>query len=331
MLRRLHKSRRGTAEIVGTILFLVILFFFFSNVFLWHNQVTREMDQLVADKTNSAVRIETAVLPGTPVTYSGEPQIELGEPGGPGVQSLSESPTSNGFSLAVNYAFYPTMNAGGVATIIDTAEKKRLVADLRLSINASYDDDGLNEPCFVYILDCDQSAWVNTGLTVMKGYRWSNATISLPSSYIDGIGQVKVRFADASSQLGFNDTTQGTLNVASIQVCADSVALEVTNLGGSEATLSRLWIVNAIQTDDTQTDHMYANLTAAAADTTVAGGSTRTITFNPETEVLGQCILVVQDGDNLVVNYAPPPGQIVIFRVLTTLGNTAACSIDFPE
>ena len=112
----------------------------------------------------------------------------------------------------MNYTFYSTMNAGGSATTIDTAEKKRLVADLRLSINASY-DDALNEPCFVYILDCDQSAWVNTGLMVMKGYRWSNATLSAPSSYIDSVGTVKLRIADASSQLGFNDTAQGTLNV----------------------------------------------------------------------------------------------------------------------
>jgi hypothetical protein len=326
MLRRLCKSRRGTAEIVGTVLFLVILFFFFSNVFLWHNQVTREMDQLVADKTNSAVRIETTTLPGTPV--SGSEQIELGWPGAG--QSLSESPTSNGYSLAVNYTFYPTMNVGGVATTINTAEKKRLVTDLRLSINASYNDT-LNEPCFVYVFDCNQSAWVNTGLMVTKGYRWSNATLSAPSSYIDSVGTVKLRIADASSQLGFNDTAQGTLNVASVEVFADSVALEVTNLGGSEATLSRLWIVNATQTNDKQTDHVYANLTTAADDTVVTGGSTRTITFNTETKALGQCILVVQDGDNLVVNYAPPAGQTVVFRVLTTLGNTAACSIDFPD
>ena len=61
MLRRFRRDRRGASEIVGTALFLVILFFFFSNVFLWHDQVTREMDQVVVDRMNSGVRIEAFV------------------------------------------------------------------------------------------------------------------------------------------------------------------------------------------------------------------------------------------------------------------------------
>ena len=58
---KLLKNKKATAEIVGTALFLVILFFFFTNVFLWHDRETREMDQVTADKMNSAVRIETIV------------------------------------------------------------------------------------------------------------------------------------------------------------------------------------------------------------------------------------------------------------------------------
>jgi len=61
MLRRFWRDRRGASEIVGTALFLVILFFFFTNVFLWHDQVTREMDQVVVDRMNSGVRLEAFV------------------------------------------------------------------------------------------------------------------------------------------------------------------------------------------------------------------------------------------------------------------------------
>jgi hypothetical protein len=43
---------------VGTALFLVILFFFFSNVFLWHDQITREMDQVVVDRMNSGIKLD---------------------------------------------------------------------------------------------------------------------------------------------------------------------------------------------------------------------------------------------------------------------------------
>jgi hypothetical protein len=293
-MKRLLKNRSGTAEIVGTVLFLIILFFFFSNVFLWHNQVTREMDQVVADKTNSTVRIETTVLLGTPVTSSDwRPD-----------QYLRESRTPNGFSLGgATYTFI---------TGVDTAEET-LVADIRVSIYASFNDP-YNESCFVYIRDFNQEAWVNTGLMIMNGYRWSNTTLLFPGSYIDTGGNVEIEIADASSQLGFNDTAQGTLNIASMEVCADWVALQATNVGGSDAALSRLWIVTAA-------DHAYRDLN----DALVAGGSTRTIMFIAETT------LVAENADSLVVDYAPTAGQTVIFRVLTTLGNTAACSIAFPD
>jgi hypothetical protein len=57
-LSRLFRNRRGTAEIVGSVMFLVILLFFFSNVFLWHDQASREMDGVVSDRVNSPVTIE---------------------------------------------------------------------------------------------------------------------------------------------------------------------------------------------------------------------------------------------------------------------------------
>ncbi|MGA2767717.1 MAG: hypothetical protein ABSF24_05310 [Candidatus Bathyarchaeia archaeon] len=292
-MKRLLKNRSGTAEIVGTVLFLVILFFFFSNVFLWHNQVTREMDQVVADKTNSAVRIEKTVLLGIPVNSSDWRPY----------QYLRESKTPNGYCLVgETYTFI---------TGVDEAEET-LVADIRVSIYASYNDP-YSESCFVYIKDFNQVAWVNTGLMIMNGYRWCNTTLSLPGSYIDTGGNVEIEIADASSQLGFNDTAQGTLSIASMDVCADWIALQVTNIGGSDAALSRLWIVTA-------TDHAYRDLN----DALVAGGSTRTIMFTTETT------MVADDASSLVVNYAPTAGQAT-FRVLTTLGNNAACSIDFPD
>jgi archaellum component FlaF (FlaF/FlaG flagellin family) len=56
-LNRFLKSRRGTAEIVGSVMFLVIVLFFFTNVYLWHDQATREMDGLVLDRVNSPVEL----------------------------------------------------------------------------------------------------------------------------------------------------------------------------------------------------------------------------------------------------------------------------------
>jgi hypothetical protein len=314
-MRKLLKNRSGTAEIVGTVLFLLILFFFFSNVFLWHNQVTREMDQLVADKTNSAVSVGTSVLLGEPVHASSE-DIEMGKSVSGNVGStwsldrncrvIKENRTSpsDSYSLNVRYTF----NTG-----VDTAEKKRLTADLRLSVYAKYtsaSSDDL-ESCLIYVLDPVDAVPVSTGLIVQSSYSWSNTTLTLASKYIDDGGSVTIVFLDASSVLGYTDSDQGMLSIDYMEVCADPIGLIVTNLGGTDATLSRLWIVDAA-------NHVPYDLN----DTVVAGGSTGTIVFSTEPPFVGE-------SSDLVVNYAPPAGQTVIFRVLTTLGNTAACSIVF--
>ncbi len=57
MIKRLLKNKNGTAEVIGTVLFIVILIFFFSNVYLWHDAATKEMDDLFVQKINSPITI----------------------------------------------------------------------------------------------------------------------------------------------------------------------------------------------------------------------------------------------------------------------------------
>jgi hypothetical protein len=57
-LRRLLVSRTGTAEIIGSVMFLLIMMFFFTNVFLWHDTATRQMDGVLSEKMNSPVNIQ---------------------------------------------------------------------------------------------------------------------------------------------------------------------------------------------------------------------------------------------------------------------------------
>ena len=293
-MKKLLRSRSGTAEIVGTVLFLVILFFFFSNVFLWYNQASREIDQVIADKTNSALRIEAVALPGnvTPVST----RVAMGQGG---------------------YEDFPFYTGNST-----------LIADIRFSIYANFIGSS-NDSCFVQILDHNHIP-VDTGLRVMNGpLTVSNMTLSYPRSYIDGDGNVTIRIVDASSQPDFL-----TLNISYMAICADRVALEVTNLGGTDATLSRIWIVNATQTVDGQTDHVYADMDEsgiASSDRLIAGGSTRTIMLSDQTTLAADSSILMTDfpAGNLTVNYAPPLGQMVTFRALSTLGNTAACTYDF--
>ena len=55
MIKRLLKNKKGTAEVIGSVLFIVILLFFFTNVYLWHDAATKEMNDMYAQKLNSPI------------------------------------------------------------------------------------------------------------------------------------------------------------------------------------------------------------------------------------------------------------------------------------
>jgi hypothetical protein len=57
MLRRFITNKKGTAEVIGSVLFIVILLFFFTNVYLWHDAATKEMNQLYVDKVSSPITV----------------------------------------------------------------------------------------------------------------------------------------------------------------------------------------------------------------------------------------------------------------------------------
>jgi hypothetical protein len=57
MMKRLLNNKKGTAEVIGTVLFIVILLFFFTNVYLWHDAATKEMNQEYLSKINSPITV----------------------------------------------------------------------------------------------------------------------------------------------------------------------------------------------------------------------------------------------------------------------------------
>ena len=56
-LKRFMINRKGTAEVVGSVLFIVIILFFFSNIYLWHDSQTKTMNNLLSDKLNSQIQV----------------------------------------------------------------------------------------------------------------------------------------------------------------------------------------------------------------------------------------------------------------------------------
>ncbi len=58
MFRKFIHNRKGTAEVIGSVMFVVIIIFFFSSVYLWHDQATKQMNTLLSDKMNSPVEMQ---------------------------------------------------------------------------------------------------------------------------------------------------------------------------------------------------------------------------------------------------------------------------------
>ncbi len=75
-MQRLIKNRKGTAEVIGTMLFIIILLFFFTNVYLWHDTATKEANQLFLAKINSTFKIEQ-IAGAIVVTANGGSDITL--------------------------------------------------------------------------------------------------------------------------------------------------------------------------------------------------------------------------------------------------------------
>jgi preprotein translocase subunit SecG len=54
---KIFRNREGTAEVIGTIMFIVILLFFFTNVYLWHDAASKDANQLDVQKVNAGMSI----------------------------------------------------------------------------------------------------------------------------------------------------------------------------------------------------------------------------------------------------------------------------------
>jgi archaellum component FlaF (FlaF/FlaG flagellin family) len=57
VLRRFIINRKGTAEVIGSVLFIIILMFAFTNIYLWHDTAVKSMNTQLSDKLNSQIDV----------------------------------------------------------------------------------------------------------------------------------------------------------------------------------------------------------------------------------------------------------------------------------
>ena len=58
---RIFRNKKGTAEVIGTIMAIVILLYFFTNVYLWNDAATKQMDEMYIDKMNTLITVSLNV------------------------------------------------------------------------------------------------------------------------------------------------------------------------------------------------------------------------------------------------------------------------------
>ena len=320
MRTKIFKNRRGVATIIGSILSIVILLFFFSNVFLWYNGVSSQMNLVMTEKLNSQIELTTTVLEGTPRYCTGNPVFDgygdfysgsvdntRDEPDG-SYQVLTESKASLSNYIALNaiYSFNVTVTEVNKCSAIT------------FSFYGKYLD--LNDPektCKVYLWNHEMNTYEYTWITITPVERWYNTTISNPKRFVTLSGVVNVAYI--SSLKLYNQTipiaSTGKLSIDSHNVALSPVGLKVQALGGRDVRLLRLWIINETINDHSSIDFEQE----LKSKIWVTGGSSITIKFENITETSDDIIRL--DLPNLI-GYSPVLGE-VSFRVLTDLGNTA--------
>jgi len=142
-LVRLLRCRKGTAEIIGSVMFLLILLFFFSNVFLWHDNATREMDGVLADKMNSLISVEVVAMNVTipdcrlKVTNNGGVGVELSQywinvDFGDGLGGENHKPYPSNLWLAAGEAKELYIDPSDIQTGAGARDIKTLVVTFRV-------------------------------------------------------------------------------------------------------------------------------------------------------------------------------------------------------
>ncbi|MCW4002936.1 MAG: hypothetical protein NWE95_03365 [Candidatus Bathyarchaeota archaeon] len=57
---RFLADRRGTAEVIGSILFIIILMFLFTNVYLWHDAAVKDANAMHLKQMNAGMELSYA-------------------------------------------------------------------------------------------------------------------------------------------------------------------------------------------------------------------------------------------------------------------------------
>jgi hypothetical protein len=207
----------------------------------------------------------------------------------------------------------------GTYSFTVNVQNLRLLRAISVSVygNAS---DAEGEGVDVYLYNVKSKVFEDTGLTILDNLAWYNVTLPNPERYISlPSGTVIVNYLSSNNGFYWDETSYLTMWIDCQVVSVGPIALSVSDVGGKDLRLERLWIT------DVGTDfHNYTDLTKDSnghpMEVWIAAGSSIDIIFGST---------VSFDNKTLTINYLPVAGK-VSFKVLTNLGNMATTTFDFP-
>ena len=348
MIKKLSQTRRGVATIIGSILSIVILLFFFSNVFLWYNGVSSQMSLVMTEKLNSQIELTTTVLEGNS-TYCGDddpvfggydvfPYDQYGENLDPGMSNKTRNkPDGNSQRLRETKDFlslYLALKATYSFNV--TVMEVNKSSALTFGFYGKYlDSNDPTETCKAYLLNYEmtkilgKNTYEDTGITITPIESWYNTTISNPKRFVSSSGVVNVAYM--SRLKPYNQTipieSRGTLYIDSQTVALSPVGLKVRALGSRDVRLLRLWVIRE-SINDHKSDHNSIDFEQELRrEIWVTGGSSMTIKFVENKPSNLSDGIIQLNLLNSPIGYSPVLGE-VHFRVLTDLGNTAMATYE---
>lgn len=198
-LKRFTSNRKGTAEVIGSVLFIIILLFAFSNIYLWHDNAIKTSNNLLSEKLNSQIETrwimdgddETSTLVVTNTGGVGASLSRLWVVNGGSHEyfDLTNRYVPAGGSIQFDVTQYHPKNTGDIFTVLTTlGNMASPKGQIIIVNNGGNEDEGTGDAPVGSVIIADFSTfnyYTTTGSGAISNRRYSyELTPSTHGTYI---------------------------------------------------------------------------------------------------------------------------------------------------
>jgi hypothetical protein len=129
IFKKLLGNRKGTAEVIGTIMFVMIILFLFTNVYLYHDNATKEMNDLSARKMQAGMTLAYDSDGDSVITATGSEvvlsRLWITTNGGHTYAPLNDIRMTAGQKITIQFDYQPLNDDGSIKS--DYAESSNVL------------------------------------------------------------------------------------------------------------------------------------------------------------------------------------------------------------